>query len=186
MVLASRTSGLGVWGKLPAIHTSVQQETPPSKTDNKHNLPTVTHLSSSNRTPSSGATPASASSSAATFIIHAKLYLLAEQYDYPTLQAFALQKLRAALKTAEIEPQENRTQILVSLIRDVYALQGGRGGKKGQQTRQKLRDVVVLQAVNHLEELQRDEEFNAFVREGKSEFVTDLLSSLTASRLVFT
>jgi len=65
------------------------------------------------------------------------------------------------------------------LIRNVYELPRPDGRA---ETVQKLRDIVVAHAVGRLQELQTDEEFAAYIKEG-GDFVADLLSALTTSRL---
>jgi len=122
---------------------------------------------------------AGGSTIASTFRTHAKVYLLAERYGFAPLRDFSLQKLRAALKTSELEPSANHTGHAVLLIRDIYELPRPDGRA---DTVQKLRDIVVAHAVGRLQELQTDEEFGAYVKEG-GDFVTDLLSALTTSRL---
>ena len=186
MVLAARTSGLGIWGRPAALHTTFYEEILPTQPQQS---PPVTSDYPHPASVTSAGNPAAAQSSehsvtgghniASTFLTHAKVYLLAERYGCASLQDFSLQRLRAALKTSELEPSANNTGHSILLIRDIYELP-----RQNSQTDtvQKLRDIVVTHAVSQLEELQANKDFGAYVKEG-GDFVTDLLSSLTTSRL---
>lgn len=186
MVLAARTSGLGIWGRPAALHTTFYeqalptqpQQSPPITSDYPHPA-SVTVSADPAAGQSSEQTATGGSNIASTFLTHAKVYLLAERYGFSSLQDFSVQKLRAALKTSELESSASHTGHAVLLIRDIYELP-----RQNSQTDtvQKLRDIVVTHAVSRLQELQANKEFGAYIKEG-GDFVTDLLSSLTASRL---
>ena len=199
MVLAARTSGLGIWGRPAAIHTKFNHEVPlstqqqpfqspppPQITSDYPHPASVTAATTSPTTvvqPSEPSVPAN-NNIASTFLTHARIYLLAQRYAFSSLQDFSLQKLRAALKTAELEPAAGgHTASSVALIRDIYELQPRQTERTETETVQKLRDVVVAHAVSQLQELQGDEGFGAFVKEG-GDFVGDLLGALTSSRLM--
>lgn len=186
MVLAARTSGLGIWGRPAALHTTLYEQAPPTQpqepppvTSDYPHPASVTVSGNPTTGRSSKEIVTGGSNIASTFLTHAKVYLLAERYGFPSLQDFSLQKLRAALKTSELEPSPNHTRHAVLLIRDIYELPRQ---KSETDTVQKLRDIVVTHAVSQLQELQANKEFGAYIKEG-GDFVTDLLSSLTTSRL---
>lgn len=188
MVIAARTSGLGIWGRPAAIHTTFYEEVPPPQQQQTQSPPVTSdypHPASVKATgnpvvgqPSEQAITGGNNITSA-FLTHAKVYLLAERYGFASLQDFSLQKLRAALKTSELELSANHTSHAILLIRDIYELPQQNGQTN---TVQKLRDIVVTHAVSQLQELQANKEFGAYVKEG-GDFVTDLLSSLTTSRL---
>ncbi|KAI9876045.1 MAG: hypothetical protein M1830_007458 [Pleopsidium flavum] len=183
MVLAARTSGLGIWGRPAALHTKFHHEVLPTKLQESPPIVVSDYPHPASITAASNAAVATSGTGgpdiASTFLIHAKVYLLAERYGFSSLQDFSLQKLRAALKTSEIEPAADQTASSVIVIRDIYELPRQQGG---METVQKLRDIVVTHAVSQLHELQANKDFAAYVKEG-GDFVTDLLSSLTTSRL---
>lgn len=189
MVIAARTSGLGIWGRPAAVHTTFYEEVPPPPPSQPQSSAVTSdypHPASVKATSgvvaadqASNQPVAGGSTIASTFRTHAKVYLLAERYGFAPLRDFSLQKLRAALKTSELEPSANHTGHAVLLIRDIYELPRPDGRA---DTVQKLRDIVVAHAVGRLQELQTDEEFGAYVKEG-GDFVTELLSALTTSRL---
>lgn len=182
MILAARTSGLGIWGRPAALHTKFSQEEPSTKPEESASIvsdyPHPASITTTSNATSNTARPGE-TDIASTFLTHAKVYLLAERYRSSSLQEFSLQKLRAALKTSEIEPAADHTASSVRLIREIYELPRQQGG---METVQKLRDIVLSHAVGQLHDLQASQEFAAYVREG-GDFVTDLLSSLTTSRL---
>lgn len=182
MVLAARTSGLGIWGRPAALHTKFHQEVPLTKLQVSppvvSDYPHPASITATNN-PAAATSCTGGTDIASKFLTHAKVYLLAERYGFSSLQDFSLQKLRAALKTSEIEPAADHTASSFMLIRDIYELARQQGG---METVQKLRDIVVTHAVSQLHELQTNKEFAAYVKEG-GDFVTDLLSSLTTSRL---
>ena len=194
MVLASRTSGLGIWGWPKAVHTNFSQ-TPVLPFEEASSLmdssPEQTlssdypHPASISTKSSTSSTPATSTSSflttdlATVFLTHARIYLLAERYSYSALQSLSLGKLRAALKTAEIE--RNPIASTVKLVREIYGL--SLESENNGATVQRLRDIVVAHVVGRLGELQGSEEFQGYVREG-GEFVGDLLSELVKGRMV--
>jgi len=186
MVIAARTSGLGIWGRPAAVHTSFYevvaptqpQQSPPVTSDYPHPA-SVKATDNCSAGLSSAQSVAGANNIASTFLTHAKVYLLAERYGFASLQDFSLQKLRAALKTSELEPSANHSAHAILLIRDIYELPQQNGQT---DTVKKLRDIVITHAVSQLQTLQANKEFSAYIKKG-GDFVTDLLSSLTTSRL---
>ena len=186
MVIAARTSGLGIWGRPAALHTTFHEDTQPTQpqqatpiTSDYPHPASVTVSGDSAAAQPSQQSATGGDDIASTFSTHAKVYLLAERYACPSLQDFSLQKLRAALKTSELEPSANHTGHSIHLIRSIYDLPRQQAQT---DTVQKLRDIVVTHAVNQLQELQANKDFAAYIKEG-GDFVTDLLSSLTTSRL---
>lgn len=197
VVLASRTSGLGIWGRPKAVHTNFSQtpvlpfeeaasllESSPEQTlssDYPHPASISTRSTSTTSTSTSTTSAASTPSSspppqpdiARTFLTHARIYLLADRYAYTALQTLSLGKLRAALKAAEIE--RNPLTHTVKLVREIYELD--LDGENNGSTVQALRDLVVAHVVARLAELQACEAFVAFVTEGGA-FVGDLLGQL--------
>ncbi len=178
MVIGARTSSLGVWGRASAVHSKYLHE---SRTAfDEHGLPVVKYLdltdadpTSANEDDQSKAENDRSPDVASHFLLHFKLYLLAEQYGCEGLQALVLQKLRdIRVPEGHSDPTSN----LVRLIKVVYQLQ------PANNTVQQFRDVVLELVVNRMSELQKDEQFKAFVREG-GPFVDDLLSRMTRTGL---
>ena len=69
----------------------------------------------------------------------------------------------------------------MKLIREIYGLE--LEGENNGATVQRLRDIVVAHVVGRLADLQANEEFGAYVREGGG-FLGDLLSELVRGRMV--
>ncbi len=195
MVLAARTSSLGVWGRPPALHTKFlhttdSTATPSAESGSETDVASPSsHSSTSSKTVNESVTPAAhhqvtKTTTTTAFLIHAKIYLLADRYGASTLKDVVLQKLRAALKTSELEPQADHVGSLAELIHNVYQLPPTTGevvknqASKDEDTRQKLRQMVVSQAVHCLADLQGNEEFKASLKDGGGEFVQDLLAHL--------
>jgi hypothetical protein len=188
IILAARTSTLGVWGRPAAVHTRRWEESEDSSTT-EHRITTTVVADFSQAEPLSTGhqgegdhTKKQGTNTASTVLTHAKVYLLAERYGYLALMDFALQKLRAALKTSELELPTDHTTSLVTLIKSVYGhpLDGENQGQGN--TQQHLRDVVIAQAVDRLSVLQTNGDFKAFLKDG-SDFAGDLLSHLTKTQL---
>jgi len=175
IVLASRTSGLGVWGKPAALHTTAFHE-PSTKEGDYYSHPSTFAGSSSLAEGSTISTQASGNFGT-TFLVHAKVYLIAERYGAEPLKNFSLQKLRAQLKTSDIEPSADRTSNVISLIRNIYDLPAS----YNPSTTKNLRQIVVAHAMSHLPELQSNEAFSEYVKQG-GDFVADLFSNLSISK----
>ncbi|KAI9883525.1 MAG: hypothetical protein M1823_004714 [Watsoniomyces obsoletus] len=196
MVLAARTSALGVWGRAPALHTKfLHTDTTSTSTSSAESgsetdvTSPSSHSSTSSRTVNETVTPPKhhETSPAAAFLIHAKIYLLADRYGASSLKEVALEKLRAALKTSKLEPQADQVGALVGLIQSIYQLPPITAGEEtknpDEDTRQKLKQMVVAQAVHYLADLHSHEEFKGILKDGGGEFVQDLLSHLMNRKL---
>ena len=194
MVVMARSAGLGVWGRPGAVHTRYQQQAPSGAFERGapvNGKPAEPSLSETQqRHPARpAATAAHPTAVAAAFAVHAKVYLLAEHYGASGLQDFSLQKLKAALKTSELEVRADHATTLVELISSVYydlptttAAAAAAGANRDADTRQQLRQVVLTQAVNSLPDLQDNKGFKALLK-GGGDFVEDLLGHLTRARL---
>ncbi|KAI9747483.1 MAG: hypothetical protein M1815_004164 [Lichina confinis] len=194
MVLMARASGLGVWGRPGAVHTRYRQQSLSGASQHGAHVndkpaepsPSGTQKRHPSRPAATADHPTTV---AAAFAVHAKVYLLAEHYGASGLQDFSLQKLKAALKTSELEVRADHATTLVKLISSVYydlptttSAAAAAGTNREADTRQQLRQVVLAQAVNSLPDLQDNKGFKALLKEG-GDFVEDLLSHLTKARL---
>ncbi|KAI9772201.1 MAG: hypothetical protein M1839_002519 [Geoglossum umbratile] len=185
IILAARTSTLGVWGKPPALHTKYNHGKPAPK-----RRPTAVITNGIASPPASPPAhkkhdPAAHQSAdiAGAFLVHAQVYLLAERYGANSLKELSLEKLRAALKAFELGQPIDRTAALIEFIKRVYNLPiASEGHCKEGRTRNRLRDVVVAHAVAYLPELQADPAFNAYIREG-GDFVADLFTALAGVKV---
>ncbi|KAH0551382.1 hypothetical protein GP486_007404 [Trichoglossum hirsutum] len=183
IVLAARTSPLGVWGKPAAVHTKFHhgKSAPPS---HQHITPTAVVTNGIASPPASPFMQQKEDSlskrphiTAPSFLVHARVYLLADRYGAIDLKDLSLRKLRAALDAFQADSPVGRTAILIKFIKDVYDLPTGTAGDC--QTENKLRDVVVVYTVAHLSRLQADSEFKAYVK-GGGDFVVDLFTTLAS------
>jgi hypothetical protein len=180
IILAARTSTLGVWGKPAALHTKFHHGKPASKP--RRITPTAVITNGIASPPASPSTHKEhqTAGTASAFLVHAKVYLLAERYGASGLKLLSLEKLRAALKALELDPPVDRTATLIEFIKKIYSLPASNEGHL-RETGSKLRDVVVAHAVAYLPQLQADPEFNAYIREG-GDFVADLFTALASVR----
>ena len=185
MVLAARTSSLGVWGRPAAIHTdSVQPLVGPLVEDPVSTAQDFHHAQLSKlatRSQEGDDSKQNAEEIVNPFLIHAKVYLLAEKYGFSALASFALQKLRAALKVSELERPEDHISSLVEFIERFYSLPVDHN-TQDRGTMLKLREVVLEQAVDRFSVLQANKDFKLLVK-GGGDFVEDLLSHLTKIKL---
>ncbi|KAI9764449.1 MAG: hypothetical protein M1840_008472 [Geoglossum simile] len=184
IILAARTSTLGVWGKPAALHTKFHHGKPAPKP--RHITPTAVITNGIVSPPASPSAhkehDAADQDTASAFLVHAKVYLLAERYGANGLMQLSLEKLRAALKAFELEPPIDRTATLIEFIKRVYSLPASSEGRP-REIRSKLRDVVVAHAVAYLPELQADPEFSAYIKEG-GDFVADLFTALASAKRI--
>jgi hypothetical protein len=183
VILAARTSPLGVWGKPAALHTKFHHDKP-SPPRHQHITPTAVITNGIASPPASPfaqqkGDPLSKQfhGTTSSFLVHSKVYLLADRYGANDLKEISLKKLRAALIAFELDPPVDRTAILIKFIKDVYDLPIGT--TRDCQTGNKLRDVVVAHTAAHLPQLQADPEFRAYVKEG-GDFVVDLFTTLAS------
>ena len=178
IVVAARSSTLGVWGRPAAVHTTfwhqddaILEEARPAH--HGKNESTSSILASSTVTLQSS--DGRGQDVTTAFLIHSKVYPLAERYGASSLQDFALQQLRAALKTLELEVRVDHISSLVGLIQSVYSTPLGNDGEPGFKARARPRQIVVGQAVNHLSDLQTNEPFRALLSHA-GDSVGDLLA----------
>ncbi|KAI9791226.1 MAG: hypothetical protein M1816_004218 [Peltula sp. TS41687] len=190
MVLAARSSGLGVWGRPAAVHTKLWEEDEDSSSSaGDADADAIATAGKDSSTSSDGKDEArkhADKSATSAVLIHAKVYLLAEKYGYSALMDFALQKLRAALKTSELEVPTDHTTSLVTLIKSVYGQpldeESQDQGQGHESKQQQLRDVVITQTADRLPVLQTNGDFKAFLKDG-GDFAGDLLSHLAKTQL---
>lgn len=185
IVLAARSSGLGVWGRPAAVHTKRWEETRDTSTD--HPAATAGRDPSQTETSSAGHraeddAKKEAKNAASAVPTHAKVYLLAEKYGYSALMKLALQKLRATLKTSELEVPTDHTTSLVTLIKSVYSHPVDEENQGHESKQRQLRDVVITQTADKLPMLQANGDFKAFLKDG-SDFAGDLLNHLAKTQL---
>ncbi|KAH0542781.1 hypothetical protein FGG08_002829 [Glutinoglossum americanum] len=185
IILAARTSTLGVWGKPAALHTKYHHGKPAPKP--QHITPNAVITNGVASPPASPSAqqkddpiPQQSDDTASAFLAHARVYLLAERYGAKDLRDLSLKKLRVALKAFELDSPADHTTTLIKFIKSVYDPPAETAGHNAE-SRNRLKDAVVAHTMAYLPELQADPKFNAYIK-GGGEFVADLFTALAGVR----